>query len=230
MAYLGAVSCKETAPILFFGYDGAMGFLTITNMRILHLPPFDLELGAGECLAISGDSGSGKSLFLRALADLDPHSATVSLHDRPSSAYPPWQWRRLVGLLPAESSWWLARVGDHFPGQGADLYQDLATMGLTANILATPTHRLSSGERQRLSLLRLLLNRPEVLLLDEPTANLDENNSRLVERVLKKYQQSRGAALIWVTHDRRQARRVAERHLRFTTKQVVEIKEVQGGT
>ncbi len=203
-----------------------MSLFTLKNLQILDMPPLELELEAGQCLSVTGDSGCGKSLFLRALADLDPNPGELFLDGKASSSYQPWQWRRQVGLLPSESSWWLAKVGDHFPGEGAALYQQLAALGLSADILNSPTHRLSSGERQRLSLLRLLRNRPVVLLLDEPTANLDENSSTLVERILKKYQQVNGGVLIWVTHDRSQARRVAHRHLRFSQHDVSEVKEV----
>lgn len=203
-----------------------MSLFAIRNLQILDKTPFDLDLGPAECLSVTGDSGCGKSLFLRALADLDPYTGELFLNSKPASSYPPWQWRRQVALLPSESSWWLAKVADHFPGEGAGLYQQLAEIGLTAEILATPTHRLSSGERQRLSLLRLLRNKPTVLLLDEPTANLDDNNSTLVERILQKYQQANGSAVIWVTHDRSQARRVASRHLRFTQHNVSEVTEL----
>lgn len=202
-----------------------MSVFTAQKIQILHLPPISLDLKAGQCLSITGDSGCGKSLFLRALADLDLNPGEFFLNGQPSSSYPPWQWRRQVGLLPAESSWWLAKVGDHFPNRGSDFHQELAVIGLPADILTSSTHQLSSGERQRLSLLRLLSNRPVVLLLDEPTANLDEKNSALVEQVLKKYREVNDSILIWVTHDRSQARRVADRHLHFTKNDVSEVKE-----
>ncbi len=203
-----------------------MTLFAIRNLHILTMAPLDLDLAAGECLAVTGDSGSGKSLFLRALADLDANPGELFLRGQPSTSYPPWEWRRQVSLLPAESSWWLARVGDHFPGPEVDLHQRLAEVGLPADILKTPPHGLSSGERQRLSLLRVLLNTPTVLLLDEPTANLDEKNIALVERILKRYQQLHESALIWVTHDLAQARRVATRHLRLRPDAGHELKEL----
>ena len=75
--------------------------------------------------------------------------------------------------------------------------------------------RLSSGERQRLALLRVLANRPPVLLLDEPTANLDEATTARVEALLKDYRTLHGAGVLWVSHDPQQLRRVADRHLRI---------------
>jgi ABC-type iron transport system FetAB ATPase subunit len=72
--------------------------------------------------------------------------------------------------------------------------------------------RLSSGEKQRLALLRLLANQPRVLLLDEPTANLDPQNTRRVEAMIAAYREARGAAVVWISHDREQAARVCDRH------------------
>ncbi len=72
--------------------------------------------------------------------------------------------------------------------------------------------RLSSGEKQRLALARALMNQPEVLLLDEPTASLDPKSTHLVEELVAKYQLETGAAVLWVSHDADQAARVSNRH------------------
>jgi len=88
-------------------------------------------------------------------------------------------------------------------------------LGLDARLLGEPVARLSSGERQRCALLRLLANEPQVLLLDEPTANLDPLSAQRVEAVVADYRQTRQAAVIWVSHDPAQIARVADRHLRF---------------
>lgn len=175
------------------------------------LAPVDLALAAGEILCLSGPSGAGKSRLLRAIADLEPHSGRLWLDGTPSEAMTPEQWRSRVGLLPAESGWWADRVEAHFRHPPAA--DALAELGFNTAILQQRVDRLSSGERQRLALLRLLANQPRVLLLDEPTANLDPANVRRVEDLLLRYRSARNAALLWVSHDPEQIERIADRHL-----------------
>jgi ABC-type iron transport system FetAB ATPase subunit len=182
--------------------------LEIDRLQRPAIGPVSLAVAAGECVCISGPSGTGKSQLLRAIADLDPHHGEVRLSGMSADSIVPSEWRRQVGLLPPESSWWLPRVADHFHTPSP---LPLAEVGLADAILGQPVARLSSGEKQRLALLRLLANKPRVLLLDEPTANLDPQNTRRVEAVIAAYRESRGAAVIWVSHDREQAARVCDR-------------------
>lgn len=165
-----------------------------------------IELAAppGRIIGLSGPSGTGKSLFLRALADLDPHEGRMALDGVDSGSMPAPQWRRIVGLLPAESAWWFDTVGEHFDQVPADWLEKL---GFTEQALGWQISHLSSGERQRLALLRLLVNRPRVLLLDEPTANLDAVNIRRVESLLKEYHAMHNPIIFWVSHDLDQLKR-----------------------
>jgi ABC-type iron transport system FetAB ATPase subunit len=174
------------------------------------LGPVNLSVDEGECLCITGPSGGGKSLLLRAIADLDPHDGEVLLDGVPAQDIEPEKWRRQVALLPPESSWWLPQAGDHFHN---GMPVSLERLALSEGILQQPVSRLSSGERQRLALLRLLTNQPRVLLLDEPTANLDTTNTRRVEDVIDAYRDRYQAAVIWVSHDNAQVQRVANRHV-----------------
>ncbi len=183
--------------------------LQIKNLRRLMIGPLSLDVDSGDCLCISGPSGSGKSQLLRAIADLDPHEGESFLEGIASHELAANEWRTQVGLLPPESCWWLPRAIDHFH-EGVPIPLD--HIGLSSAILDQPVSRLSSGEKQRLALMRLLSNQPRVLLLDEPTANLDPENTRRVEVVIKEYQRSHGAAIIWVSHDAAQVRRVANRY------------------
>jgi ABC-type iron transport system FetAB ATPase subunit len=186
-----------------------MSLLRLSGFSCWQLQPIDLELVAHECVTISGDSGSGKSLLLRAIADLDPHSGQAYLKGREQAEISPPQWRTQVSYLPAESQWWEELVGAH--ARNWDL-KILSQLGFEADCLAWPVPRLSSGERQRLALARQLTRQPSVLLLDEPTANLDQKNLSLVEQCVKQYQQQRReAAVIWVSHDPEQCLRMSDR-------------------
>jgi ABC-type iron transport system FetAB ATPase subunit len=185
--------------------------LSIKHLDCGSVSGVDVLLAAGECLAVTGPSGSGKSRLLRAIADLDPHRGEVWLGDAARAAMPAHRWRQRVGYLPAESAWWGDLVADHMPAPGSER---LAELGLDPGVMQWQVSRLSSGERQRLALLRLLAGAPAVLLLDEPTANLDADSAARVERLLKQ-QQAQGRGLIWVSHDQAQVQRVADRGFRI---------------
>ena len=172
-------------------------------VRILHVGPFDSQIDAGACTALWGPSGAGKSLLLRAFADLDPHGGVVLVEGEPQSAMPGPEWRRRVGYLPTESGWWAPTVGEHFI-DGVPM-----ALGFEPDAGTWEVDRLSSGERQRLALLRLLERAPEVLLLDEPTANLDGAGRRDVEALVETYRRAHQAAVLWVSHDPEQRARVA---------------------
>ena len=184
--------------------------LQIKHLSRATFAPLSLDVAAGECVCIYGPSGTGKSQILRAVAELDPSEGELLLAGVPSYDMTPAEWRRQVGLLPPESSWWLPTAGEHFHN---GMPVSLDRLGLGEAILSQPVVRLSSGEKQRLALLRLLANRPRVLLLDEPTANLDPENTRRVEALINSYRKEQQAAVLWVSHDRQQVERVADRCL-----------------
>jgi ABC-type sulfate/molybdate transport systems ATPase subunit len=168
-----------------------------------------LEVAEGECVAVMGPSGAGKTRLLRAIADLDPNRGEVAADgvDRARVSGP--AWRRMVGYLPAESGWWADTVGAHFPDRSG-CRALLAEMRLPADVLDWPVLRLSSGERQRLALARALVRGPRALLLDEPTGALDEEARTMVEALLRR-QLDAGTPILMVTHDRSQAERLAAR-------------------
>jgi len=172
--------------------------------------PLDLRMEDRECVALSGASGTGKTLILRAIADLDPHQGEAWLDGRPCRAHRPGRWRRLVQLLPPDPLWWLTTVAEHFPHWPP---ATLGALGFDDSVGETPAERLSSGERQRLALARSLALEPRALLLDEPTANLDAERVRAVETVVREYLDDARACAIWVSHDGAQRTRVADRAL-----------------
>jgi len=187
--------------------------LDVVDLRVDGVGPVDLCLAAGECLVLSGPSGAGKSRLLRAIADLDVHEGRVCCRGTLAEDLEASEWRRRVGMLCADSQWWRDRVGEHF-SEPPPMAQ-LEALDLDADLLDAPVERLSSGERQRFALLRLLANQPCVLLLDEPTANLDPDNVTRVEKLVSDYIASEDAAVLWVSHDPVQTSRVAHRRLRL---------------
>ena len=186
-----------------------MASLRLLAFKTPLLESIDLQVARGECISLSGPSGCGKTRLLRAIADLDPHQGEAFVDDLPQTGMSGPVWRSQVGLLPAESFWWSNLVGDHFTDMQDPL---IAGLGFAPDSGDWEITRLSSGERQRLALARLLLNQPKVLLLDEPTANLDRDNISRVEVLIEQWRKEHTGAIVWVTHDREQQARVANRH------------------
>jgi phosphate-transporting ATPase len=194
--------------------------LSVRGLARPGLQPLAFDLAEGECLAVRGPSGAGKTLLLRALADLDPNEGELRLDDCAREAMPAPRWRRLVTYLPAEPGWWAETVGAHFADWPA-AEPLVEALGLPSACRDWPVLRLSTGERQRLALVRALVQRPRVLLLDEPTAGLDEETRTAVEALIAA-RLSEGTAALWVTHDAEQARRLARRCLTVEDGRVTE--------
>ncbi len=190
--------------------------LIVNGLRTKAGGPADFSLRGGEIIAVRGPSGSGKSLMLRAIADLDPAEGEVSLDGIPRARIPAPEWRRRVAFVPAESGWWDDRVGAHFPdGAGPENSGNstlIEALGLAPAVLNWEVRRLSTGERHRLAIARALVLTPKVWLFDEPTAALDAEAARRVETVIAEGR-DRGVAILLVTHDDVQAARLADRTL-----------------
>ncbi len=171
--------------------------LRLEHLKPLHGEAVSLRVPAGCTCFVRGPSGAGKSLLLRAVADLDVNEGEVWLGDRRRSAMAAHRWRRLAGYLPAESHWWEDRVGDHQTHWPEPVLEKL---GFAIDVLQWSVSRLSTGEKQRLALARLLAGQPSALLLDEPVANLDSANAERVTRVIDDYRQERRTPILWVSH------------------------------
>ncbi len=187
--------------------------LRLRGVYSQRLSPVSLDLAAGECAAITGPSGSGKSLLLRQVADLDPGHGEVELDGARRSGMRGFEWRRKVVYCQAEAGWWDDHVAPHFTDP-ATAHALMGELGLSIEKLGCLVHELSTGERQRLGLARALAQAPRVLLLDEPTAALDQAAAELVEQAMRRYLDS-GAAILLVTHSAQQAERLARRRWRM---------------
>ena len=185
--------------------------LEVRGLSRLFLTDVSFVVDAGQCVALMGPSGSGKSTLLRAIADLDPNHGQVTLEGKPRSAFDGPSWRSRVTYQAANAGWWHENVGAHFASEARArrLAEDL---GLPAEAFGWPVSRLSSGEKQRLALVRVLESDARVLLLDEPTANLDGDSAERVEELLRTRARE-GSAILVATHNEEQAKRLASRRL-----------------
>ena len=184
-----------------------MDGLLVEHLQRQGLTDISLHVPAAQTLCIHGRSGSGKSLLLRAIADLDPNQGKVRLGEIQREQLSGPQWRSQVIYLPPESHWWLETVAGHAADWPS---KTLTQLGFEPDVLDWEISRLSTGERQRLAIARALAHRPKALLLDEPTANLDQANVSAVESVLQAYQAESQAPLLWVSHDPQQRERVGQ--------------------
>ena len=187
--------------------------LSLRDLRAQVVVAPRLDVASGECVAITGASGSGKSRLLRAIVDLDPNEGQVGLDGRSRATFAAPDWRHSVAYVPAESGWWDERVAPHFP-DGRLSAAGLAAVGLPYAAGEWLVARLSTGERQRLALLRALAREPKVLLLDEPTSGLDGEGTAKVEALLRE-ELARGVSILMVTHDSAQADRLTQRRFRM---------------
>jgi putative ABC transport system ATP-binding protein len=195
--------------------------LEITDLHRVGLNPATFSLPDGSCIAVRGPSGAGKTLLMRAIADLDPNEGRVALDGEDRTAMPAPLWRRRVTYVPAEPGWWADTIGEHF-ADWAGALPLIERVGLTDAAKSWPVARCSTGERLRLALVRALAVGPRVLLLDEPTAALDEALVGSVEALIREHIAA-GMSALWVTHDPEQAKRVAVRTL------IVEAGQVREG-
>ncbi len=188
--------------------------LRVEQLQVGGLKPLTFEVADGECLAVQGASGAGKTLLLRALADLDPASGRVVLDGQERSEAPAHEWRRRIRYCAAEPAWWSDAPRGCLPAPVPKTKLDrmLRSLDLNPALLDRPVALLSTGERQRLALVRALLDEPKVLLLDEPTGGLDPQSTALVEELIK-FQLLSGRSVVLVSHDEAQVERLSHARL-----------------
>lgn len=191
--------------------------LRVEHLRIGALPPLSFAVADGECLAVEGPSGSGKSRILRAIADLDPVDGQVFLDGDEKREMAPQAWRRAVRYAAAEPGWWTDTPRGTLPATAAAQHRIarlLAAVGLDEDVLDRPVSQLSTGERQRIALVRGLADEPKVLLLDEPTAALDKAATALVEELIR-FQLLAGRSVLIASHDTALVDRLAHARLQL---------------
>ena len=201
--------------------DAGKGLLRVRGLLATAVRCAELEVRAGQCVALTGASGSGKTRLFRAIADLDPNEGEVTLAGKRREQYPAPAWRRQVMFVPAEPGWWAVQVLAHF--YIAPEERLLNRLGFTDETLDWAIDRLSTGERQRLALARALVLEPRVLLLDEPTSALDDDNKRAVESLLHEFVDD-GGAIIFTTHESEQIVRMGAHERRIEDGEVLAVR------
>jgi len=196
-----------------------------------------LEIAAGDFVAVLGSSGSGKSTLLNLIAGLDrPTSGAILAHGRnlaEMSSEELAKYRsRTVGivfqafnLLPRmtleENVELPLRLAEVDRGERtARVREAVERVRLGARLSHRPTE-LSGGEQQRAALARALVNRPTILLADEPTGNLDSATGDEIMLLLREINETLGVTIIMVTHERPRAERFAHRMIEMRDGQVV---------
>jgi len=196
-----------------------------------------LQIRRGEILGVVGPSGAGKSTLLRLLNFLEPpDSGTITFHHhifRPGETMPVAVRRRVTTvfqrpLLLNRNVWANLEYGLKLRGNrdgDERIAAALRQVGLE-EMARQPARTLSGGEAQRVAVARAMVVEPEVLLLDEPTANLDPYNVGLIEEIIQRLNEELSVTLVLVTHNVFQARRLAQRVVFLLEGEVIEISDV----
>ncbi|MFF1833631.1 ABC transporter ATP-binding protein [Streptomyces sp. NPDC058231] len=186
------------------------------TVEVHALRPVELEVERGEFLAVVGPSGSGKSTFLNLLGLLDrPTSGTYELGGIDVAGLGERQRTAVRGhrigfvfqsfqLLPYRTATENVELAQLYVGRDAASRRDraveaLGRVGLDHRLDALPP-TLSGGERQRVAIARALVNRPQLLLCDEPTGNLDSHTSEIIMELFDELHRS-GQTIVIITHD-----------------------------
>ena len=195
-----------------------------------------LEIDSGEFAAVLGPSGSGKSTLFHVIGGmLAPTSGSVRLAGqellhltdaertqlRKSLVGFVFQRFNLIATLTAEEN---IRIAQHIAGTASDddghLDQIIAILGIQHRLRHKP-YALSGGEQQRVAIARALVNQPRIVLADEPTGNLDSENSVAVLDTLKRLNKELGQTVVMITHDADAAAHCANRVIRMKDGRVV---------
>lgn len=182
---------------------------------------FSASVTEPEIVGILGKSGQGKSTLLRILGRLDKASqGSIRLQNKDLSLWEPEAWRMTMSYVAQQPVMLPGTVGDNLritsvlhqlpfdEKLAKDYMEQLALEHLDWDKSAA---KLSGGEKQRLALIRSLLLRPQVLLLDEVTSSLDMISKQAAERLLIDLHTRTGTTLLWITHDLEEARTACNR-------------------
>jgi len=188
----------------------------VGEVEVAALRGVDLEIARGEFVAMVGPSGSGKSTLFHILGALTPPTAgTVTIDGKDLAGMTNAQRTQLrrttVGfvfqkynLLPTLSAEDNIKIVEYIGGRSTaftpEFNEVLKLLGITDRLKHKPS-ALSGGQQQRVAIARGIVNKPAILLADEPTGNLDSQNSAAVLKLMKDLNQRTGQTILMITHD-----------------------------
>lgn len=185
---------------------------------------------------IVGPSGAGKTTLFRLCNGLiSPSSGEIIVNERDINYYEPTQLRRTVGLALQRATMLRGNVFKNLSMprilQDKRLHKNeakelLNDVGLDPNILERNVKDLSGGQRQKVSIARTLVNKPNILLLDEITSSLDQVSQLDIETLIKQLNEKYKVTIIWITHNLQQARSVGDYTWVMMDGQLVESGEI----
>ena len=184
---------------------------TYSTKTVLDLP--ELELPEGEITAVIGPNGSGKSTMAKILSGIETADGKREVPDG-----------RSVGYLPQKSFAFRMSTGRNILLNGNDparAEQLMKALGIGA-LARQNAKKLSGGETARMALCRILMNRYDLLILDEPTAAMDMESTLAAEKLIRSFCNETGCAILLITHSIQQAKRIADRVIVLHQGQLVE--------
>jgi len=220
------MTTSTEAEVTAAGKSAAQTLLSIRNVaksfgRNPVLRDISLEIAQGEFLTILGESGSGKTTLLRIIAGFESaNSGEILMEGERLDVLPPYRRRvntvfqhyALFPHLSVEQNVGYGLQVAKLPKEeiATRVQEALAMVKMTAYAKSKPA-KISGGQQQRIALARALVNRPRLLLLDEPLSALDANLRRQMQVELKSLQREVGIAFVFVTHDQEEAMVMSDR-------------------
>lgn len=178
----------------------------------------ELQIDEEECVAVVGPSGCGKTTLLNAIAGYSSYQGDILLRQQNINALPAWKrncryLNQRLYLFPHKTVSGNLALAQKYPSRQEQI--DLLQKLKIEHLIDRYPHQLSGGEQQRVALARVLIGRPDLLLLDEPFSSLDWDTRKHLWLMLKTLRQEFSITTLIVTHEPREAEFLADRQIRL---------------
>ena len=196
---------------------------TYDNIKVID--NINLKINEGDYMSIIGSSGAGKTTLINILGTIEDYdknkNSSFFFYDEDLSKYNDndlaklrnsnigfiFQFHELLPELTAKENILLpSRLYDNLRINHKNIFDDLIDLLDIKKIIHKNSTNLSGGEKQRVAVARALINKPKIILADEPTGNLDSKNSKIIQNLFKKINEEIGTAIVLVTHDKKFAK------------------------